>query len=144
MENSVWNQKYANEIKSKLDIAGKKGHLIANRNSERRNRRKRTESERRGHQWAVGTATDSLSPFNWGPRKLGENRKKKMCCWSEHRKKSEEIMAKCFSNLISRFKILNKPQVVKSLKKTAEKHTINKLVKTSEKKEKKQFTEEKR
>ena len=39
--------------------------------------------------------------------------------------------------MINRFKIHNKPQVVKSLKNTAEKQTINKLVKTSHKEGKK-------
>lgn len=46
-------------------------------------------------------------------------------------------MAKMFLSLINRFKILNKPQVVHSLKKIAEKQTINKLVKTSDKEGKK-------
>lgn len=39
--------------------------------------------------------------------------------------------------MINRFKIHNKPQVVKSLKNIAEKQTINKLVKTSHKEGKK-------
>jgi len=61
MENSVWNQKYANEIKSKLDIAGKKGHLIANKNSEMRNRRKRmNENPKARASVSCGAATDSL------------------------------------------------------------------------------------
>lgn len=41
--------------------------------------------------------------------------------------------------MINRFKIHNKPQVVKSLKNIAEKQTINKLVKTVIKKEKKTY-----
>ena len=61
MENSVWNQKYANKIKSKLDIAGKKGHLIANKNSEMRNRRKRmNENPKARASVSCGAATDSL------------------------------------------------------------------------------------
>ena len=74
MENRVWNQKYANEIKSKLDIAGEKGHLIANKNSEMRNRRKRmNETERPEHQWAEGQQQTAWNPFNGGPSFLGEN-----------------------------------------------------------------------
>lgn len=78
MENSVWNQKYANEIKSKLDIAGKKGHLIANKNSERETKEKGwPKAKGQGISELWGQQQTAWSPFNWGPRKLGENRKKK-------------------------------------------------------------------
>lgn len=54
MKNSVWNQKYTDTIKRKLDIAEKRA-LDSEKNSKMKNRRNRmNKTERTEHQWTAG------------------------------------------------------------------------------------------